>query len=200
MLEVTTATKTTYNLMHGPLWLLFNESIFATHCLASAFFLSFFQSPSDLKVLAFYIATKVVLYEWCQVLLSACNMPFPSSAMAVQGPENEIEMGAVGAGQSGGGLNFFVNSILKQCAKCSPRVLCFRILKSSENRVSSSDIVSIVLLQRMQSLCDAVYLFNNFLCPQVPCLPTLSVLTTLSLPNHIFLKLSVLLFAHCKSD
>lgn len=102
MLEVTTATKTTYNFMHGPLWLLFNESIFATHCLASAFFLSFFQSPSDLKVLAFYIATKVVLYEWCQVLLSACNMPFPSSAMAVQGPENEIEMGAVGAGQSGG--------------------------------------------------------------------------------------------------
>lgn len=81
---------------------LMNPSLLHTHCLASAFFLSFVQSPSDLKVLAFYVATKVVLYEWCQVLLSACNMPFPSSAMAVQGPENEIEMGAVGAGQSGG--------------------------------------------------------------------------------------------------
>lgn len=153
------------------------------------FFLSFFQSPSNLKVLAFYVATKVVSYEWCQVLLPACNMPFPSSAMAVQGPENEI-----------GGLNFFVHPILKKCAKCSPRVLCFRIPKSSVNRVSSSDIVSIVLLQSVQSLCDAVYLFNNFLCPQVPCLPTSSVLTTLSLPNHIFFKLSVLLFAHCQSD
>lgn len=174
-----------HNLMHGPLCFSLINPALLHIAWTQLFFFLFFPEP-----------------KWPENSCVLCNYKgsilwvVPSFATSMQYAPSLLSYGSSRTGEwnrDGGcwsrtirGLNFFVHSILKECAKCSPSALCFRILKSSVNRVSSSDIISIVLLQSMRSLCDAAYLFNNFLCPRVPCLPTWSVLTTLSLPNHIF--------------
>lgn len=139
--------------------------------------------------------------QWPQSSCVLCNYKgsilwvVPSSATSMQYALSFLSYGCSRTGEwnrDGDCWRRNVQSVLQE--------FCVFTSWSLQWIVSSSDIISIVLLQSMQSLCNAVYLFNNFFCPQLPCLPTWSVLTTLSLPNHRFLKLSVLLFAHCKSD